>query len=55
MTLANHFHNLINFGERPNKLVLAGSMFVLNIQFNLMFIVLIAYYQLSPFDHYIVV
>ena len=34
---------------------ITNSMFVLNIQFNLMFIVLIAYYQLSPFDHYIVV
>ena len=31
------------------------TLFVLNIQFNLIFIVLIAYYQLSPFDHYIVV
>ena len=43
MTLTNHFHNL-NFGERPNKLVLAGGMFVLNTQFDLMFVVLIVYY-----------
>ena len=30
-------------------------LFVFNDQFNLMFIVLIIYYQLSPFAHYIVV